>query len=72
MLTIVGNLKSFFAHMYRQKKHKNLFYKHEIFNLSREEADTVSLSEAEVKHLYQMDLSPSRGGLVMYLYLLVG
>ncbi len=55
---IVGNLKSFLSHMYKVKKHKSLFFKDDVFNLSREDADTEALNLEEVEILYSLTLPP--------------
>lgn len=57
---IIGNLKSFLSHMYRAKKYSSLFFKHEVFNVAREEPDSEALTTDEIKTLYSLDLAPAQ------------
>jgi site-specific recombinase XerD len=56
----IGNLKGFLSHMYRAKKHTSLFYKHDVFLMSREEADAEALDIEEIKKLYELPLKGAR------------
>lgn len=56
----IGNLKGFLSHMYRAKKHDSLFFKHEVFLVSREETDAEALTVEEIQTIYNLPLKGAR------------
>lgn len=53
----IKNVKAWMNESFEQEKHSNLRYKTKSFKVVSETSDTIALTEAEIKVIYDLDLS---------------